>query len=65
MGRVKFSDKIPNYSAQDYPKLKKKDKDKLVKELEKEEITLEDYEAEIKSMWPPEVKLPKAHWRVR
>lgn len=56
---------IPNYSAQDYKLLKKKDKDKLIKDLEKEGRNLEDYEAEIKTMWPREVKLPQAHWEVR
>jgi len=56
---------IPNYSAQDYKKLKKKDKDKLIKDIEKEDKTLEDYEAEIKALWPKEVKLPEAHWKVR
>jgi len=56
---------IPNYSAQDYKKLKKKDKDKLIKDIEKEDKTLEDYEAEIKASWPKEVKLPEAHWKVR
>ena len=56
---------IPNYSAQDYKKLKKKDKDKLVKDLEKEDRNLEDYEVEIKTMWPKEVHLHKAHWGKR
>lgn len=56
---------IPNHGAQTYKKLKKKDKGNLIKELEKEEMTLEDYEAHIKTMWPPEKVLPKARWRVR
>jgi len=53
------------YSAQDYPKLKKKDKDELLKELEKDGITLEEYETKIKASWPREVKLPKAVWGKR
>ena len=56
---------VPTYSAQDYKKLKQKDKDKLIEDLKKEEMTLEDYEAEIKLSWPSERILPKAHWRVR
>ena len=56
---------IPNYSAQDWKLLKQKDKNKLIKDLEKEERTLEDYEIEIKTMWPPERRLPKAHWGKR
>jgi len=56
---------IPNYNAYDYKHLKKKDKDKLVKDLEKEDRNLEDYEIEIKKAWPREVKLPKAKWRER
>jgi len=56
---------IPNYSAQDYKKLKKKDKEKLEKDLAKEDRNLEDYELEIKTMWPSERILPKAQWRVR
>lgn len=56
---------IPNYNAYDYKHLKKKDRDKLVKDLEKEGRNLEDYEIEIKKAWPPERILPKAHWRVR
>lgn len=56
---------IPNYNAYDYKHLKKKDKDKLVKDLEKEERTLEDYEIEIKKAWPKEVHLPKAKWGKR
>lgn len=56
---------IPNYNAYDYKHLKKKDKDKLIKDLAKEERTLEDYEIEIKKAWPREVKLPQAHWGKR
>lgn len=54
-----------NYSAQDYKKLKEKDKEKLAKDLEKDGRSLEDYEAEIKKGWPPERKLPQAHWGKR
>ena len=56
---------IPNYSAQDYKKLKKKDKDKLVKDLKEEGRNLEDYEVEIKTLWPREVRLPPAKWGKR
>ena len=56
---------IPNYNAYDYKHLKTKDKLKLIKDLDKEERTLEDYEIEIKTMWPREVRLPKAHWGKR
>lgn len=52
---------IPNYNAYDYKHLTKKDKDKLVKDLEKEDRNLEDYEIEIKKAWPSERILPKAH----
>lgn len=52
--------KIPNYSAQSYKLLTDKDKQELTKELEKEGKTLGDFEKEIKTMWPREVKLPKA-----
>ena len=53
------------HSAQDWKLLTKDDKEKLVKELGKENKTLEDYEAEIKTSWPPEKTLPKAQWRKR
>jgi len=56
---------MKNYSAQDYKRLNKKDKDKLTQDLSKENKTLEDYEAEIKALWPREVTLPKAIWRKR
>ena len=53
------------HSAQDWKLLTKDDKEKLVKELGKENKTLEDYEAEIKTLWPPEKTLPKAQWKNR
>lgn len=56
---------IPNYNAYDYKHLKKKDREKLIKDLEKDGRNLEDYEAEIKTLWPPERRLPKAHWGKR
>ena len=56
---------IPNYNAYDYKHLKKKDKDKLIKDLEKDGRNLGDYEIEIKKAWPREVRLPKAHWGKR
>ena len=56
---------IPNYNAYDYKKLKKKDKENLVKDLAKEGRNIKDYEAEIKTLWPPERILPQAHWRVK
>ena len=58
-------DKMRPHSAQDWKLLTKDDKQKLVKELEKENKTLEDYEAEIKTSWPPEKTLPKAQWKNR
>ena len=58
-------DKMRPHSAQDWKLLTKDDKQKLAKELEKKNKTLEDYEAEIKTLWPPEKTLPKAQWRKR
>ena len=56
---------IPNYSAQDWKLLTKKDKDELAEELKKEDKTIEDYEVEIKKGWPSEVRLPPAKWGKR
>ena len=56
---------IKNYNAYDYKHLKKKDKDDLIKELEQDGRSIEDFEIEIKLSWPSERILPKAHWRVK
>lgn len=49
---------IKNYSAQEYSKLTKKDKDELETELKKGDDTLEAFEARIKEMFPKKVILP-------
>jgi len=56
---------IPNYSAQDWAKMTFKEKWDIAVELDKQGVTMEDFEAHLRTLWPPEKKLPKAHWRVK
>jgi len=56
---------IPNYSAQGYKLLTKEQKEAIEEELKTDGRTYDDWLAEIKAMWPKEVKLPKAKWGVR
>jgi len=56
---------IINYSAQDFEKLTKAEKDILKANLEKNNDTLDNFEARLKELYPKEVTLPKANWRKR
>ena len=49
-------------SAQDYANLTTKEKDEIQAMLKDKGESLEEYEARIKKLFPPEITMPPIHW---